>query len=220
MQIPVPERSGPFLGEFLKTIRSRERESGKAYREQMALITSDIDASNVHGKNHSDELQTYSGGKVKISPGNLPHFEDPKAGKPRLFRAGDVPAPESPGISATHVMFLREHSRLADRIAAIKSTFSDEEIYQKARLLVIGKNQVITYEEYLSLILAENTSVSLRPYTGYDRHVDPMVLNEFSTAFFLFGRSQIPHRLLGWLRMEHGERKSTCPMDSSTRTER
>ena len=45
-------------------------------------------------------------------------------------------ANEQAGLTAMHTLFMREHNRLADKIAAINPLFSGEEIYQQARKLL------------------------------------------------------------------------------------
>src|SRR5262249_19442825 len=97
------------------------------------------------------------------------------------FLAGDVRANENIELTSMHTLFVREHNRLADEIAAANPGLSDEEIYQRARAVVIAEIQVITYKEWLPALLG---SGALSAYAGYDPTVNPGIANEFSTAAF------------------------------------
>ena len=86
-------------------------------------------------------------------------------------------------------LFVREHNVQADRIAASNPRLTDEQIYQKARSIVIAELQAITYNEWLPSLLGRG---AIARYAGYDSSVNPGISNEFATAAFRFG-----HSLLG-----------------------
>ena len=65
------------------------------------------------------------------------------------FSLADDRNGENIGVSTLHLLFLREHNRLADAIEERNPDWSDEQIFQRARKLVIAQIQVITYSEYL-----------------------------------------------------------------------
>lgn len=92
-----------------------------------------------------------------------------------------------------HTLFVREHNRLAALIAADNPALDDEEIYQRARAIVAAEIQIITYNEFLTLLLGAD---ALPPYAGYDAQVNPNIKNEFSTAAFRFGHTMLPSTLL------------------------
>ena len=171
-------------------------------REQMNMITSWIDASNVYGSDETRAswLRTFEGGKLKTSAGNMLPFNDgsqvnagPAPFSTNMFVAGDVRANEQLALTATHTLFVREHNRLAEEISANNPEFSDEEIYQRARKFVGAFVQAITYNEFLPALLGE---VSLSPYRGYNPEVNGAIRNEFSTAIYRLGHSMIPSDLL------------------------
>ncbi|SMP72212.1 Planctomycete extracellular [Neorhodopirellula lusitana] len=175
-------------------------------REQINTITTWIDGSVIYGSDDATAtaLRTLSGGLLKTSEGDLLPYNnaetfpdgtltmDNDAGivpDDELFAAGDVRANENIELTAIQTLFVREHNRLAEEIAAADATLSDEEIYQQARAIVVAELQAITYNEWLPAVLGEDT---LSDYEGYDSTVDPTIANEFSTAAFRFG-----HSLLG-----------------------
>jgi len=172
-------------------------------REQVNEITGYLDASNVYGSDSGRAawLRTFVGGRLKVTPtaqGDLLPFNDgtiPNAGSPEapnlsptLFVAGDIRANEQPTLASMHALFVREHNWQAARIAAQSPGLGDEDIYQRARKIVIAEIQSITYEEFLPAILG---SVKLPPDHGYDRRVNPGIASAFSTAAFRIGHTML-----------------------------
>lgn len=165
-------------------------------RQQVNSITAFIDASNVYGSDAvtAATLRSFSGGRLKTTPsanGDLLMMVSSPQGP--MFMAGDERANEQSGLTAMHTLFMREHNRLADEIAAANPGFDDEKIYQEARKLVGGMVQVITYKEFLPYLLGSATPGA---YGGYDDTVNPGISNEFSTAAYRFGHSMLSPQLL------------------------
>lgn len=161
-------------------------------REQVNQITGWIDASNVYGSDavRAELLRNRKNGKLKRSSGNLLPF-DPN--NPTQFIAGDVRANEQSGLTAMHTLFMREHNRLRKVILEIDPSLNREEVYQRARALVAAELQVITYKEFLPLLLGEN---AIPAYTGYDSSVNSSISNEFSTAAYRVGHTMLSPVLL------------------------
>lgn len=172
----------------------------KNRREVVNSVTSYIDASMVYGSDpvRAAALRTFVGGKLKTSAdGMLPPLNaaglpnaDPFRLGPNLFLAGDVRANEQTGLTATHSLFVREHNRLADRIAQHYPDLSDEQIYQIARRIVGAEIQMITYEEYLPAVLGADRAPD--PHAAvYSQAVNASITNSFAHAIFRFGHSEI-----------------------------
>ncbi len=169
-------------------------------RQQVNGITAFIDGSNVYG---SDEeraaaLRSLAGGKLLTSEGNLLPFNvdglDNAGGtSDTLFLAGDVRANEQIGLTAMHTLWVREHNRIAEQLAEHNPNTTDEQLYQRARAIVIGEMQAITYNEFLPALLGRGV---IDAYDGYDRDVNPGITNEFSTAAYRFGHSMLSTELL------------------------
>lgn len=169
-------------------------------------ITAYIDASGVYGsdEDRANWLRTFTGGKLKMSTGNLLPFntttgefdapvnpDAPMMAMPipfveKWFVAGDVRANENPFLLAMHTLFAREHNRLCDELVAEHPDWTDEQLYQQARKLVGGIMQAIVYEEWLPVL-----GMEVEPYDGYKPTVDPGIMNVFSTAAYRYGHTTI-----------------------------
>lgn len=82
------------------------------------------------------------------------------------------------------------HNVLADRVRLEYPTWSDEDIFQRARRLVIASMQNIILYEYLPTLLGDDDKVA--PYTGYKPDVHPGISHVFQSAAFRFGHTMIP----------------------------
>jgi hypothetical protein len=118
-----------------------------------------------------------------------------------------VRANEQVGLTALHTLFMREHNRLCVKIKKDHPDLSGEEIYQRARAYVGALMQVITYREFLPLLIGR---YALRPYWGYNKRVNPGIINEFSTAAYRFGHSMLSPTLM--CIKKNGEPAQGCPL--------
>ncbi|KAK3092471.1 hypothetical protein FSP39_003219 [Pinctada imbricata] len=180
-----------------------------AIREQVNAVTSYIDASNVYGSTSEEmwALREGTGGMLKVSRGNLlPKWEDTKCDlrSPHLgtfcMLAGDKRANVVPNLSALHIAFVREHNRIAKKLAEVNPDWSgdDEKLFQEARKIVGAYMQHITYDEYLPTVLNRDTlgKFFLNIKNDSDPNVyysktDASITNAFAAASFRFGHSQI-----------------------------
>jgi len=170
-------------------------------RQQLNLISSYIDASNVYGSDgvRAMALRTLDGtGKLKTSAGDLLPFNTlglPNAGgpSPSFFLAGDVRANEQIGLTAMHVLFMREHNYWAEKIANHYHDLSGDEIYELARAIVGAEMQAITYNEFLPLFLGKH---ALPDYHGYKANVNASISNVFATAAYRVGHTLLSSKLL------------------------
>lgn len=215
MLIPIPKGDTYFdpqgtgtatMKSFRSAFDAATGSSATNPREQVNQLSAWIDASMVYGTNQqtSDALRSFVGGKMKIAADgmlplnnavNFPNGTVPQgntgqhAKDDELFAAGDARANENIALTSLHTVFVREHNRWAERISRANPKLSDQEIYLRARSMVIAEIQAITYNEWLPAILG---SANLGRYTGYNPKINPGLSNEFSTAAFRFG-----HSLLG-----------------------
>ncbi len=180
--------------------RSDFSEDGESTRQQYNLITAFIDGSVIYGSDseRAEALRTFEAGQLKTSEGDLLPFNEAgltNAGgdSDALFLAGDIRANENAALVAMHTVWVREHNRVAQRIAQNDPDLSDEEIYQRARQYVSAELQAITYNEFLPALLGHG---ALERYDGYDSTVNPNLSNVFSTAAYRFGHTMLSSDLL------------------------
>jgi peroxidase len=168
-------------------------------RQQINTITAFIDGSQIYGVDaeRAAALRTFVGGRMKTSAGNLLSFntggfvndnDAHRVPDDELFLAGDVRANENPELLSMQILFIREHNRIAAQAAREHPDWTDEELYQHARRIVIAELQKITYEEFLPAILGPN---AIPAYQGYRADVNPGIATEFSTAAFRLGHSML-----------------------------
>lgn len=166
-------------------------------RQQVNAVTTFVDGSQVYGssKSRADALRSFTGGQLRTSSGNMLPFntgglanENSSRRMPdsKLYLAGDVRANENPDLASLQILFMREHNRIAAERAKQNPSWTDEQLYQAARQVVIAEIQAITYNEFLPALLGRN---AIRNYSGYRANVNPSIANEFSTAAYRFGHS-------------------------------
>jgi hypothetical protein len=172
----------------------------------------------------ADALRTFSGGRLKTSPGNMLPYDnltyftqaqinalnmvnDAQAvPESSLFAAGDVRANENVELTALQTLFVRNHNLIAAELQEEHPHWTDETLHQEARKINIAEYQDIIYTQYLPALLGRR---ALRAYTGYNPKVDPAIATEFSTVAFRFGHSL----LSGGIERQGNEGRDVLPND-------
>jgi len=144
-------------------------------REQENEITSWLDGSMIYGSDDernaalriSDTplLRTSTGNLLPFNTDGLSNANGFVTSPASLFLAGDVRANEQLGLTVMHTLFVREHNRIAGQFLNADPTADQDAVFEATRRLVIAKIQVITYEEWLPVLLGPD---ALAPYGGYD----------------------------------------------------
>nr|KAI8739523.1 peroxidasin-like; partial [Biomphalaria glabrata] len=191
--------------EFVRSVGATDKDGCLLNpREQVNSLTSFIDGSQIYGSTEelAAKLRDGTGILLKTKNGTfLP--EDVSAScilrpgtNDYCFLAGDVRVNEHPALGAMHTIWLRAHNSIAKELRTRRPADTDEEIFQMTRKIIGALQQVITYNEWLPIILGtEATKLKLTSKTGRTKRlsgVDPRILNEFSTAAMRFGHSFIP----------------------------
>ncbi|XP_063819206.1 peroxidasin homolog [Pseudophryne corroboree] len=180
------------------------------YREQVNLITSYLDASNVYGstEEESQELRDLhsqrgmlkvgrmvsSSGKHLMPFANGPPTEcmrDEQESSVPCFLAGDHRANEQLGLTSMHTLWFREHNRIAEHLLKLNPHWNGDKVYYEARKLVAAQMQHITYAHWLPKVFGETGMSMLGEYRGYDPNVNSGIFNAFATAAFRFGHTLI-----------------------------
>lgn len=170
-------------------------------RQQINSITSYLDGSMIYGSDEtrSKYLREFKCGRLRMSAGNCLPINDGKqdnAGHSfgAMYVAGDIRSNEHLGLTSFHTLFAREHNYWANLIKKHDSCLSDEETYQKAKVIVEAEIQAITFNEFLPELLGKCDGIS--NYNGYDCTVDPTISNVFSAAAYRFGHSMVASDLI------------------------
>ncbi|XP_071078861.1 salivary peroxidase/catechol oxidase-like isoform X2 [Haliotis cracherodii] len=174
--------------------------------EQMNQLTAYIDASQVYGSTEEEqhELRADTGGLLRTSSDNpelLPRnsaTDCVTSAQPNFcFRAGDERVDEHMSLASMHTIWLREHNRVARKLARINPHWDDERLFQETRRILGAMIQHISYADFLPLVLSPKflTKFGLRPSTGpvniYNASIDASIRNAFATAAYRFGHSMI-----------------------------
>ncbi|KFM65699.1 Chorion peroxidase, partial [Stegodyphus mimosarum] len=181
-------------------------------RQQINQLSAYIDASHIYAlsQNESRALRNLDGtGTMRFvtvseagelpPPSSIPNEDQCSFQEENLdcFETGDQRANQHPALTSLHILFLREHNRIARRLREINRSWDDERLYQETRRIIGAIMQKITYGEYLPLVVGpermEWFDLSLRRsgFTEYDETIQATLVNEFSTAAFRFGHSMI-----------------------------
>ncbi|XP_046489875.1 peroxidase [Neodiprion pinetum] len=210
---PVYDATNSTCMEFVRSAPAPQCRIGP--RQQLNQVSAFIDASVVYGATEpsAQYLREGVGGRLKmqVTPDNrtlLPPSENPNDGCNRIlenlrgrycFASGDARANENLHLTTMHLLWARQHNRIADTLARINPQWNDEKLYQEARRIVGAQLQHIAYNEFLPIVLGKTAidekGLKLRNngyWKGYDSKVDPAIANEFAAAAFRFAHTLLP----------------------------
>ncbi|XP_071625801.1 probable oxidoreductase PXDNL isoform X2 [Temnothorax longispinosus] len=179
-------------------------------RQQINQASSYLDLSPLYGSSEETARALRSGedGLLNTQRKNLPmastKYESCRSVNKAFpcFFSGDSRVNENPGLTLMHVLFLREHNRVAAELKRLNSHWDDEKLYQEARRIVIAELQHITYNEFLPVIFGEHAldryglRLTQRGYfRGYDIRADATLSNSAASAGLFFVAALTPKTL-------------------------
>jgi len=210
--IPIPEGDPWFdpHGSGKEIMRFRRsatiQTSGKLHgrpREQVNKVTAFVDLSLVYG---SDEgralaLRTMKDGKLKHQTSDVLDFNKNEltnlnllnGPRDKMLVSGDNRVNVQPGLIALHTLWSREHNKICDELLQRPGyeNMDDETLFNHARTLARAKWQKIVWTEFLPTVIGLQEYKNLGEYKGYNSSIHVGIFNEFGTAAFRFGHSQI-----------------------------
>ncbi|KAJ3313916.1 hypothetical protein HDU76_002528, partial [Blyttiomyces sp. JEL0837] len=101
--------------------------------------------------------------------------------------SGDPRAIENVFLATQHLIWIREHNRIASVIASSEQgkSLTDEEIFQTARRINIAQYQSVVFNEFVPKLVSE----PMPTFKGYDHTVDTTTSVEFASAALRYGHS-------------------------------
>jgi peroxidase len=94
---------------------------------------------------------------------------------------------ENPELTAATILFLREHNFWIGILKSQHPNWSGGQLYNMAKAINTAEYQNIVYKEFLPVLIGP----VLDSYRGYNPNVNAQATQEFSTAAFRVGHSQI-----------------------------
>ncbi|XP_043512187.1 uncharacterized protein LOC122529801 isoform X2 [Frieseomelitta varia] len=214
---PVFDVTGRTCMDFARSAPAPQCKLGP--RQQLNQVTAFIDGSAIYGSDQGTarKLREFSGGRLtmQLTPDNrtlLPPSTNPNDGCNReaerlrgryCFAAGDARANENLHLTTMHLLWARQHNRVAEQLAKINPSWDDETLYEESRRIVGAQLQHVTYREFIPIVLGEQETNlrDLRPLkSGYrqwtgdtdESGTDPSIANSFAAAAFRFAHTLLP----------------------------
>lgn len=136
-------------------------------------------------------------------------------------KAGDKRVNVVPSLGVTHLMFVREHNRIVQKLQKVRPDWDPDTLFQETRKIIGALLQQITYGEFLPSILREqdlvkyNLKLKRKRFSySYDSSINPATKNVFNAAAFRFGHSQIPPTM-AYVLHDFMTRLRPLPMEST-----
>ncbi|XP_063400211.1 peroxidase-like protein [Mytilus trossulus] len=196
---------GEFLTTCMAFVRSEfgvDPDCCPGPRNQLNQRTSFIDLSTTYGDTLTQQNDLRETGTGRLSEGLNRILPNGPSGPTCVtgdvcFKSGDGRSAEVPMISVIHIIFLREHNNIVERLRSLGWTDGDL-LYQEAKKILTGIYQHIVYSEYLPIILGDEGmsmfglwSTPTGFNTQYNPSVNPTIRNACAAAAFRFGHSEV-----------------------------
>ena len=103
---------------------------------------------------------------------------------------GDLRSDENIALTAVHTVWHREHNFQAERIRELRPDWSDEQVFQAAKILQTAAYQRVVFTEFADAMSGGIPGAS-HGFGGYDPEVNPGISDEFAGAMYRVGHSMI-----------------------------
>lgn len=175
---------------------------------QVNKVTSYLDLSVVYGSDggRTSVLRTMKDGKLVHQHNDIIDFNTKHVSnlnllscpRDKLLISGDNRVNVQPGLIVLHTLWSREHNLICDEIKRHpgNENMDDETLFNHARSLARAKFQKITWYEFLPTVIGVEEFEKLGSYREYNASMRVGIFNEFATAAFRFGHSQISDTFL------------------------
>ncbi|XP_022695720.1 peroxidase-like isoform X1 [Varroa jacobsoni] len=215
-------RSRPYNASETACLKNNAVKSN--IREQVNVVTSFIDGSVIYGSSTKKaESLVDDDGSMKmdrnsryIRGGLMPRTDEEGSCSSyypgcdgRCFKAGDIRASLTPMLGALQTIYLREHNRIASHF--VQRNWTKWQVYNVSRKIVGAMIQVITFKEYLPLMLGQETMSRYNltipsPQYRYHHHLNPSIINTWATAACRVSHSNVADKM-----KREGKTLDRCP---------
>jgi peroxidase len=103
------------------------------------------------------------------------------------FVTGDPRVMENPELTALTTLFMREHNLWVRALRSAHPNWTGQQLFNMAKAITTAEYQNIVYQEFVPIVAGK----AVGPYKGYDPTVNAQVTQEFSTAAFRMGHSEV-----------------------------
>lgn len=159
----VEERYGLFI--LISYFQGEIKNKASSYVDHSIIYGATIEESN--------KVRSFSRGKIRLTPGEI--FPIDSNGK---FTAISIRLGISISLAFWGTFFLRNHNKLAERLACLNPSWSDEKLYQEARRINIAVLQnLISSKEYLKTLIGKQSTKF-----AYNEKVETSCTVEFMQA--------------------------------------
>lgn len=248
LPIPVPP-DDPFYSqynvnclEFRRTLAGVRPNCVLGPRVHQNAITSPIDANFVYGSSRAmnEALRLFKGGRLRdrdwfrrenlkpLLPAQEINPDLDCIARPRdlfCFMAGDVRVNEQTHLTVLHTLYMREHNRIADKLAELNPHWDDNRIFHETRHIVAAGVQHVMLNEYIPLLIGRKMAelynltaisndqptpahlmhhahphhpIATSYWRGYDPTVTTSVSNSFAAAAFRQGHTFVQGSIERW----------------------
>ena len=104
--------------------------------------------------------------------------------------SGDHRVDENVALTAVHTVWHREHNFQAEHINALHPDWSDEQIFQAAKIIQTAEYQRTVFTEFAEAMSGPIPGAS-HGFSGYNPDVNPGISEEFAGAMYRVGHSMI-----------------------------
>ncbi|KHJ87147.1 animal hem peroxidase, partial [Oesophagostomum dentatum] len=194
--------------ECIRLTRALNAQQGLGFRTQINQNSHFLDLSPVYGSGECEgasvrsfvngSLKTFTLNGERLPPQNKKDTNCQSKDPQFCFTAGDFRNSFHPALISLHVIYIKEHNRIAAQFKASNPDWNDQKVFEEARRINIAQYQHHVYNEYLPGVLGEKlmTEFRLKPLaagftTDYSPSVNPSISVEFSAAAFRFGHGLV-----------------------------
>jgi Animal haem peroxidase/RTX calcium-binding nonapeptide repeat (4 copies) len=104
--------------------------------------------------------------------------------------AGDHRANENVALTAVHTVWHREHNFQVERIKGLHPEWSEEQVFQTAKIIQTAEYQRVVFTEFAQAMSGPIPGPS-HGFSGYNPNVNPGISDEFAGAMYRVGHSMI-----------------------------